>query len=1092
MGGQPDKAASIFDAAVELGTAIERAAYLDAACGQDAQLRAEVEELLAHDEAAASFLNLSARPDLQAIVAESAVAECPGTVIGPYKLLEQIGEGGFGVVFMAEQQEPIRRKVALKVLKPGMDTRQVVARFEAERQALALMDHPNIAGVLDAGETATGRPYFVMELVKGVPITDYCDQNQLTPRERLELFGPVCQAMQHAHLKGIIHRDLKPSNILVTLHDGAPVVKVIDFGVAKAIGQQLTDKTLVTGFAQMIGTPLYMSPEQTAISAVDVDTRSDIYSLGVVLYELLTGTTPFDRERLREVGFDELRRIIREEEPPKPSTRISTLGQAAMTVSAQRKSDPKRLSQLFRGELDWIVMKALEKDRNRRYETASAFAADVQRYLADEPVLACPPSAVYRLRKFARRNRAALALALAVAVVVLLTVGGLTVNNILVTHERDLKQDALNKKEEALVLKDQALAQKDQALVEKQRQTDRANANLAKAHKAVQNYLLETAQDPRLEEADLLPLRKNLLATAVPFFEEFLQQKEGDPALDYDRARAYYMLALVREELDERQQALADYEQAQAIFARLVGDFPALPVERQLLAYSHNAAGNVFNKLAQLSEAEEAYGKALAIQEKLVKEFPRDPHYRLELAGTHNNLGMVFRDRKEPAKALTHFNHALALREKLADEFPKLPQCRRDLARTHMSLGVLLENLGQRPEAKAHYLLALDLQERLTKEFPGVRVYRGDLGSTHYNLGGVVQDPGEAEAHYRQALDIQRQLVRDFWSVPQYREHLAKSCNTLGLRLRRQGKRIEAEENLGQAVTLNESLANEFPSLAQYQNKLGGALHDLALLRTDQGQWKEARRLLEKAIVHQRTAFQENEKHTRYRLFLHNHYTLLAETLVQLGEHVEAAKVAAEPARLFPENWQEYHRAAVILSRCVFQAADDAKLSPAERGETAQTYAHRAKGLLREAAPRTKDDPDAQYQLAWLLANYPDSRLRDPALAVQLAESATENNKNESKAPKFFTTLGMAHYRAGDWPAAIRALERSMQLSKGGDPFAWLFLAMAHWQNGDKEQAHKWFKQAVEWIDQNKPRHEELPRYRAEAAELLGIEDKKD
>jgi eukaryotic-like serine/threonine-protein kinase len=423
MGGQPDKAASIFDAAVELGTAIERAAYPDAACGQDAQLRAEVEELLAHDEAAGSFLNLSARPDLQTAVDEPAVAECPGTVIGPYKLLEQIGEGGFGVVFMAEQQEPIRRKVALKVLKPGMDTRQVVARFEAERQALALMDHPNIAGVLDAGETAAGRPYFVMELVKGVPVTDYCDQNQLTPRERLELFVPVCQAVQHAHQKGVIHRDLKPSNVLVTLHDGVPVVKVIDFGVAKAIGQRLTDKTLFTGFAQMIGTPLYMSPEQAAISGVDVDTRSDLYSLGVLLYELLTSTTPFDKERLREAGFDELRRIIREEEPPKPSTRISTLGQAAPTVSAQRKSDPKRLSHLFRGELDWIVMKCLEKDRNRRYETASALAADVQRYLHEEPVQACPPSAWYRCRKFARRNKRALATGALLGVMLLMALG---------------------------------------------------------------------------------------------------------------------------------------------------------------------------------------------------------------------------------------------------------------------------------------------------------------------------------------------------------------------------------------------------------------------------------------------------------------------------------------------------------------------------------------------------------------------------------------------------------------------------------------------------------------------------------------------
>src|SRR5207249_8587707 len=285
---------------------------------------------------------------------------------------------------------------------------------------LALMDHPSIAQVFDGGETGSGRPYFVMELVRGVPITDFCDQNQVTIPERLELFIRVCQAVQHAHQKGIIHRDLKPSNIMVTMHDATPVVKVIDFGIAKATGQQLTDKTLFTNFAQMIGTPLYMSPEQAQMSGLDVDTRSDIYSLGVLLYELLTGTTPFDKERLRTAAYDEIRRIIREEEPPKPSTRMSTLGQAVVTVSANRMSDPKRLRQLLRGELDWIVMKALEKDRNRRYETASTLAADVQRYLDDEPVQACPPTAGYRMRKFARRNKRALAAGLALATLLVL------------------------------------------------------------------------------------------------------------------------------------------------------------------------------------------------------------------------------------------------------------------------------------------------------------------------------------------------------------------------------------------------------------------------------------------------------------------------------------------------------------------------------------------------------------------------------------------------------------------------------------------------------------------------------------------------
>jgi WD40 repeat protein/serine/threonine protein kinase len=444
---------SLFCDALDIASAEERAAYLDRACRQDGDLRQRVERLLAAHGAAPSFL--AARPPLAAAPCDS-LAESVGTLIGPYKLLEQIGEGGFGVVFMAEQTRPLCRKVALKVLKPGMDTRQVIARFEAERQALALMDHPSIAHVHDGGETASGRPYFVMELVKGIPITEFCDQNQLSVGQRLELFLNVCQAVQHAHQKGIIHRDIKPSNILVTLHDGTPVVKVIDFGIAKATGQRLTDKTLFTNFAQMIGTPLYMSPEQAALSGLDVDTRSDIYSLGVLLYELLTGTPPFDKERLKTVGYDEMCRIIREEDPPRPSTRISTLGLAATTAATQRKSDPKQLSRLFRGELDWIVMKAMEKDRNRRYETANGLARDIERYLRDEAVLACPPSTAYRLRKLLRRNRAAVLVGAVVVLALVLLVLGLVVSNVLIMREKDQKVDALKDKEVALITARQA------------------------------------------------------------------------------------------------------------------------------------------------------------------------------------------------------------------------------------------------------------------------------------------------------------------------------------------------------------------------------------------------------------------------------------------------------------------------------------------------------------------------------------------------------------------------------------------------------------------------------------------------------------
>jgi serine/threonine protein kinase/Flp pilus assembly protein TadD len=420
-----DKLREVFQVAVEQHAASQWDAYLDQACAGDRELRHKVALLLKAHAEGGSLVDQAA-PDMDRTRQYQPIAEGPGTVIGPYKLMEQIGEGGMGLVFVAEQQQPVKRRVALKVIKPGMDSRQVIARFEAERQALAIMDHPHIAKVYDGGATPEGRPYFVMELVKGTPITDYCDQHRLSTRQRLELFLDVCHAVQHAHQKGIIHRDLKPSNVLVEVHDVQPVVKVIDFGIAKAMGQQLTDKTVYTAAAQMVGTPLYMSPEQAGLSSLDVDTRSDVYSLGVLLYELLTGTTPFDKETLRNAGYDEMRRIIREEEPPRPSGRLSTLEQAALSTIAEKRSlEPRRLSQQLRGELDWIVMKALEKDRNRRYESASAFAADVQRYLEDEPVHACPPSKLYLLRKFVRRHRAGMGVAAGVLLAVLLGVSSL-------------------------------------------------------------------------------------------------------------------------------------------------------------------------------------------------------------------------------------------------------------------------------------------------------------------------------------------------------------------------------------------------------------------------------------------------------------------------------------------------------------------------------------------------------------------------------------------------------------------------------------------------------------------------------------------
>jgi serine/threonine protein kinase/WD40 repeat protein len=423
MPADPNRAKDLFLAAAELPAA-DRPAFLAGACAGDPELRAAVERLLAAHDAPDSRIDFPGDP-----WATSAEAPKPPTgdvpaddrglvLAGRYKLVEQIGEGGMGSVWMAQQVEPVRRVVAVKLIKPGMDSKAVLARFEAERQALALMEHPNIARVLDAGLSADGRPFFVMELVKGVPITQFCDARKLTPRQRLELFVPVCQAIQHAHQKGVIHRDIKPSNVLVALYDDHPVPKVIDFGVAKAAGQPLTDRTLLTGFGAVVGTPEYMSPEQASLNQLDVDTRSDVYSLGVLLYELLTGSPPHPRKELERAGLLEVLRVIREVEPPRPSARLST-SETLASLAAVRGTDPARLTRLVRGELDWLVMKALEKERARRYETANAFAAEVQRYLAGEPVQAVPPSAGYRLRKFVRRHRASVLTAAAFALLLL-------------------------------------------------------------------------------------------------------------------------------------------------------------------------------------------------------------------------------------------------------------------------------------------------------------------------------------------------------------------------------------------------------------------------------------------------------------------------------------------------------------------------------------------------------------------------------------------------------------------------------------------------------------------------------------------------
>jgi serine/threonine protein kinase len=738
----------IFGAALQLEDADSRRNYLANLCGTDPALRQRVECLLQAYDRAGNFLQ---RPAVGGMIQDTSLpvtGEALADRLGPYKLLEQIGEGGMGVVYMAEQEQPLRRKVALKVIKPGMDSKQVIARFEAERQALALMDHPNIAKVLDAGATDTGRPYFVMELVKGIAITQFCDENRLTTRERLTLFVQVCQAVQHAHQKGIIHRDLKPSNVLVTLHDTVAVPKIIDFGIAKATQQPLTERTLVTHFTHMVGTPLYMSPEQAEMNSLDVDTRSDVYSLGVLLYELLTGTTPFESETLKQVGLDEMRRIIREEEPLRPSHRISTLkAEACSTISERRGVDGRRLRQLLQGELDWIVLKTLEKDRNRRYESASALAADVQRYLDDEPVTACPPSSGYRLRKFAQRNRQALITAGVVMAALLIATAVSCWQAVLARnaqHQAEADRDRARTAEmQATAISD--FLQEDllrQVNIEVQREDGFApdpNLTVKEALDRAAAKIGERFQDQPLVEAAIRRtigetyshvgesrLAVQQLERAVELCQEQLGPDHPETLMSCFRLAEAYQAGRLPEAITLFEQVL---EKRQAL----------LGLDDKVTLYTMNSLGEAYRKAGQLNRA------ALLIKEALERKNATLGPDHPWTANSMHDLGLVYRDMGRYPEAIALLEQATAKLAVLSGpDHADTRYSRANLARAYQSAGQLdqanrlLGAIIQRTGTEDVHLLRYSAQMRML------------LGQNLLQL----QRPAEAESVLRESLAI--------------------------------------------------------------------------------------------------------------------------------------------------------------------------------------------------------------------------------------------------------------------------------------------------------------------------------------------------
>jgi serine/threonine protein kinase/tetratricopeptide (TPR) repeat protein len=783
---------ALFQAVVDLPLD-QRDLFLTQRCGTNLEIRRRIEQMLQALEGTLDAPDFDrALPPLSAPgwdILPALDSIHPGELIaGRYKLLQQLGAGAMGVVFVADQTEPVRRRVALKLIREGASGRNYLARFDQECQALALMDHPNIARVYDAG-VDKGRPYIAMELVKGLPLTRYCDDAKLSPRQRMELFIPICQAVQHAHQKGIIHRDLKPSNILVGLYDGKPVPKVIDFGIAKATGARITDQSIYTEIGSLVGTLEYMSPEQADPTNLDIDTRSDIYALGVILYELLTGTVPFSRREMAVAGFAEMIRIIKDVKPLKPSTRLSDSG-TLQEIAASRQTEPTALPALMRGELDLIVMKALEKDRGRRYETASNFAMDMERYLAGEPVLAVPPTPGYRLRKFIGKHKAPVTAGVLILVVLVIGIFGTTWGYIHATR-----------------------AQKS------------AEENFQLANQAVDQFLSVVTDDPMLRQANFQSLRRKLLENAIVFFQKIAGQKRDDAPGKAARGLTYGRLANLIGDLGDNQLALENYQQERAIFAELRAAYPANRDFIQHYWETFNSSGLVLQKLGRPSEAVSAYQQALAGRRQLADAYPTSPEYQDDLAQSFNNLG-EFLNETRAAGAEEDFNNAVKIQQQVHDAFPAVAKYAADLASDENNLAKYLLENGKVPQAEAQFRAVLKLEIQLNSQSPADPRYRQDLGNAHDSLGVLLASQNlrsEAESEYRLAFDLRNALVADFPMVLQYREELGTTSNNLATLLTQTGRPEQAAKIFRDAIMAHEQLAAGYPQVTKFAIELGAA-----------------------------------------------------------------------------------------------------------------------------------------------------------------------------------------------------------------------------------------------------------------------------
>jgi tetratricopeptide (TPR) repeat protein len=876
----------------------KRTAFLNALCEGDAALRQRLDSLLAAQEQPETQLATKAGAQQGAFLPETAeepADEAVGQMLGRYKLLERVGEGGCGVVYVAEQTEPVHRRVALKVIKLGMDTKQVVARFEAERQALAMMDHPNIAKVLDAGATDVGRPYFVMELVRGLKITDYCDQVSLSTQGRLDLFIKVCHAIQHAHQKGIIHRDIKPSNILVTLHDSVPVPKVIDFGIAKATEGRLTDHTVYTQLHQFIGTPAYMSPEQAEMSGLDIDTRSDIYSLGVLLYELLAGSPPFDPKELMASGIDGMRRTIREKEPPRPSTRLATLGADQLTTTAKRRSaDTSKLLHQLQGDLDWVVMKCLEKDRQRRYETANGLAADLKRHLNNEPVSARPAGLGYKTQKFIRRNRGAVAAA--GTILTLLVVGIVVTSRLAVEATRarnEAAREAVRSAEVAQFLKDML-----------------AGAGPARARgrdTAMLREILDTAAQrvgQRLKnQPDVQSELSALIGRTYLALGEYAEaEKQQRAALDLTRqlhGPSHTNLVLLMGELGgllgdvgHLPEATNLLHQSVAMSVGLVGE------DHPLSAEAMRRLGVIQADLGKYAEAEQLL--VPASQTLLRRLGPDDPQ---TLRCRQNLAALYYRQQKLAQMEPVALANLDAARQALGEDDPLT-----------LNIGVMVallrQSQGRFDEAESRHAEILATKRRiLGKDHPSTLLSMDYLGLVYSAQGRFA----EAEALARAALDIAVRSGRDPGGIQ------LSLRNNRAEYLRNLGRHAEAEAELRQVIELaTQASTPTDPMVLEMQRAL-------ALTLEFQGRQAEAETLLHEIVRIRRAELPPKDPDLADTL------AHLARVLLAAGKPSEAEMLAQESlAALDTLNRDDWRRFGLesLLGACHSAAGNPASAEP--------------------------------------------------------------------------------------------------------------------------------------------------------------------